>query len=219
MNIAFRPFYGTVDEDQAVSPKLKHPFFAFSGIRPLASQHSKSEDQIIRKYAAMAGKVLVEIGVAEGGSAVSLRECMPPDAYLYLIDPFLSGRIPLINMDFLVAQKAVNKIQNGSVVWIKDFSFKAVQTWEHNGGIDLLFIDGDHSETGCMKDWIDWSPLIKVGGFVIFHDARLFPGGWTNEEDGPVKVVNQLFKVEGVPLPNWEIIEEVDSLVVAKRLS
>ena len=39
------------------------------------------------------------------------------------------------------------------------------------GRFDLLFIDGDHSYDGCMRDAENWFPLLEPGGHVIFHDA------------------------------------------------
>ena len=37
--------------------------------------------------------------------------------------------------------------------------------------IDLLFIDGDHSRAGVMEDFEDYSPLVRSGGFIVFHDV------------------------------------------------
>jgi cephalosporin hydroxylase len=216
MRIAYRPFFGTIDEAQEIDSRLAHPFFAFIGLRPLASEHSHSEDQVIRKYAKLAGNIIVEIGVAEGGSAVSTRENMSAHACLYLIDPYLSGKIPFLSMTFLVAQKAVNSVKSGSVVWIKDFSFNAIQQWDHSKTIDLLFIDGDHSEEGCLKDWEDWSPYVRVGGYVMFHDSCIFPGGWPKESDGPVKVVNKLFR-EQESTNQWKIVDQVNSIIVVQK--
>lgn len=36
--------------------------------------------------------------------------------------------------------------------------------------IDLLFIDGDHTYEGVKKDWEQYSPLVRSGGLVVFHD-------------------------------------------------
>ena len=36
--------------------------------------------------------------------------------------------------------------------------------------VDLLFIDGDHTYEGVKKDWEMYSPLVREGGFVVFHD-------------------------------------------------
>ena len=38
---------------------------------------------------------------------------------------------------------------------------------------DLLFIDGDHTYKVVKKDWEMYSPLVKKGGLVIFHDIVL----------------------------------------------
>lgn len=36
--------------------------------------------------------------------------------------------------------------------------------------LDLLFIDGDHTYAGVKRDFELWSPLVRPGGHVIFHD-------------------------------------------------
>lgn len=36
--------------------------------------------------------------------------------------------------------------------------------------IDLLFIDGDHSYDGCKLDYQMYSPLVRPGGLIAFHD-------------------------------------------------
>mgnify|MGYP001560589978 CR=1 FL=1 len=41
------------------------------------------------------------------------------------------------------------------------------------GGVDLLFIDGDHQYASVLTDWLLYSPLVKPGGLVAFHDVAL----------------------------------------------
>ena len=41
------------------------------------------------------------------------------------------------------------------------------------GGIDLLFIDGDHQYASVLTDWLLYSPLVRPGGLVAFHDVAL----------------------------------------------
>jgi predicted O-methyltransferase YrrM len=194
-------------------PFLRHPIFNLLGIRGAVSQHSRAEDKLLRKYVSKA-KSIVEIGIAEGASAFALRSAAPQDAEIFLIDPYLSGRLPGINLMERVAHRHVSRSKNASVFWIKAFSFDAIQSWSKP--IDFLFIDGDHSYKGCFQDWNDWSPYIRKGGLVAFHDARTFPSGWPSSDWGPVKLVNILFREN--PNPDWKIIEEVDSLVVVQRL-
>ncbi len=36
--------------------------------------------------------------------------------------------------------------------------------------IDVLFIDGDHSYAGVKADFELWAPLVRSGGWILFHD-------------------------------------------------
>ncbi len=144
---------------------------------------------------------------------MALRKVMASDGSLTLIDPFQLSRIRSINATRRAARAAVNQYRNGRVNWVEQFSTDAVRKW--TDPIDLLFLDGDHAESAVWKDWKDWHTFVGQGGLVIFHDARVFPRGWPVEEDGPVRVVNALFR-HGVT-PGWRILEEVDSLVAVQR--
>jgi hypothetical protein len=195
-------------------PLLRHSIFAWLGIRPVCGQHTPGEHEVLKKWAT--GKSsLVEIGVAEGGSATDLRVAMSASGTLWLIDPFHLSRMPAINATKRAAHRVVEKCRNGTVVWIEKFSFDAVIGWQHK--IDFLFLDGDHSEEGIQRDWDDWHPFITPGGVVAFHDAAIFPRGWTRPDWGPVRLVDRLFRTQ--ILGEWRIVEEVDSLVVVQRLA
>jgi len=50
---------------------MKHPFFAWVGLRPAMAQHTAAEHDALGKHA-QGRKSLVEIGVAEGASAIAL---------------------------------------------------------------------------------------------------------------------------------------------------
>jgi len=39
-----------------------------------------------------------------------------------------------------------------------------------NNRVDFLFIDGDHSYEGVKKDFEMYSPLVRKGGIIAFHD-------------------------------------------------
>lgn len=40
----------------------------------------------------------------------------------------------------------------------------------YSRGIDLLFVDGDHSYEGVSADWAAYGPLLSAGAIVAFHD-------------------------------------------------
>jgi predicted O-methyltransferase YrrM len=183
--------------------------FGVFGLRRPAAQHTQAEGMLLAEYAAHA-RTLVEIGVAEGGSAAELREVMAHDGRLHLIDPYPRGRLGL-SMMLVVARRTVGSVQNGSVRWLRKFSFEAVDGWSQP--IDFLFIDGDHSFEGVSRDWRDWSPHVRVGGRVALHDARVFPQGWTRDDHGPVRLAATLEED-----PRWRVAGVADSTVVLERV-
>jgi predicted O-methyltransferase YrrM len=182
---------------------MVHPFFAWAGLRPLMAQHTEAEHQALEEHA-YGCKSLVEIGVAEGASALALRSAMDPKGTLYLIDPFHLSRVPKLNFLRRAARRAVSG---------KTFSHEAVRGWDRP--IDFLLIDGDHREEAVEQDWNDWTPHVVRDGIIVLHDARLFPGGWTSEDYGPVRFVNRMFRRDSSP--EWTIQREIDSLVVIRR--
>lgn len=192
---------------------LDHPFFAWAGLRAPLAQHTLAEHQALMRYARKAPTV-VEIGVAEGASAAGLREAMPSDGTLHLIDPFHLSRIPALNFLKRAARRAVQSVGAAQIRWIEAFSQDAVRDWSLP--IDFLLIDGDHREGAVERDWLEWSPFVKQDGVVAFHDARLFPSGWPTPDYGPVRFINRFFRQCAIPA-GWRIVEEVDSLVFVSR--
>src|ERR1700722_16350874 len=193
---------------------LRHPVYAWLGLRPALAQHTAAEHAALRRWA-NDRSTLVEIGVAEGVAALAVRETMSPKGTLHLIDPYHLSRFPALNFMKRAAHRAVESCSRGKVNWIESLSQDAVGQW--TASIDLLLIDGDHSYAGAEADWNDWSPFVMPGGVVILHDACLFPGGWTRPDYGPVKLANRLFRQ--APLAGWTIAEEVHSLLVVERMT
>ncbi len=50
-----------------------------------------------------------------------------------------------------------------------------LQTILPPGGIDFLFIDGDHTYEGIKMDFEMYSPFVRKGGLVAFHDICTHP--------------------------------------------
>jgi predicted O-methyltransferase YrrM len=211
--IRFVELHSDIRETETwTSRAMKHPFFAWIGLRPPIAQHTAAEHQALEKDA-QGCKSVVEIGVAEGASAVALRTAMDPGGTLYLVDPFHLSTVRTLNFLRRAAKRAVFVKAGPRIVWIEAFSHEAVATW--NRPIDFLLIDGDHRENAVEQDWNDWHPNVMENGVVAFHDARLFPGGWTSPEYGPVRFVDREFRNN--PFSPWTIFQEVDSLVFVCR--
>ena len=77
-----------------------------------------------------------------------------------------------------------------------------------------MFIDGDHSEDGCERDWLDWGAVRRPGGRVVFHDARAGrPGG--RGLPGPTAVVDRHLREAAAS--GWRIVAEDDRTVTVRR--
>lgn len=59
-------------------------------------------------------------------------------------------------------------------------------------GIDLLFIDGDHSYKGIMGDFNNYFPLVNSGGYIIFDDYLPYIIG--NYERNAPKAIDDIIK-------------------------
>ena len=81
--------------------------------------------------------------------------------------------------------------------------------------IDLVFIDGDHSEAGCELDWDSWHPHVAPGGFVVFHDARAGQHRGRGLP-GPTAVVDRRLRAGATA--DWEVAVEMDRTVAVQRL-
>ena len=188
--------------------RSRHVFGAL-GLRPAAAQHSVAEATLLQRYAAGAGTV-VELGVAEGGSAAELRGVISPRGQLVLVDPYEPGRLR-VSMAWVVARRTVGSVSNGSVRWIRMRSDEAVESWA--GEIDFLFIDADHSYERARSDWVLWTPFVSPDGHVALHDSVVFPGGWTDERSGPVRLIAEIDR----PGSEWKVVDRAHSLTIVSR--
>lgn len=194
-----------------------------SGLIPPRTMHS-SEDARVLLGAARDAKRVVEIGVYEGSSALALCQTLGPDAELHLVDPF--GAHPdALPSGWGATEWATRRVVARTlrargpdaprVHWHVALSHELAARWE--GEVDVVFIDGDHSEEGCERDWSEWHPFVARGGRVVFHDARAEePGG--RGLPGPTAVIARHFR-SNEATSGWEIEAEADRTVVVRRVA
>ena len=124
------------------------------------------------------GGTIVEIGSWQGKSTVllGLGAMLSDGVRIYAIDPhepyldYPEGALPVFLAN--IARFDLT----AAVTPLVERSEKAAASFEIP--IDVLFIDGDHSEAGVMADIRVWLPKVRTGGAVAFHDVRnlLCPG-------------------------------------------
>lgn len=113
------------------------------------------------------GQVYLEIGVAYGKSLATMSYYAKEGVDITGID-ILNWSQRDQNIKKLDIEPRYTFIEGDSqleaVSWMKP--------------IDLLFIDGDHTYHGVMKDLLSWVPHVKSGGTIMLHDydAPTSPG-------------------------------------------
>lgn len=192
------------------------------GLIPPRTMHSPQDARALLD-AARGARRAVEIGVYEGSSACALCETLDPAAELHLIDPF-GARPDALPPGWGANQWATRRTlaralrRRGTraprVRWHVALSHEVAAIWRED--VDVVFVDGDHSDAGCEQDWSCWRRFVVVGGRVVFHDARDGqPGG--RGLPGPSAVVTRHFRGDGTP--GWRIVAEADRTVVVQRTS
>lgn len=128
---------------------------------------------------------VLEIGTAKGGTLFLWTRLAQPNAILVSID-LPGGKF---GGGYSVREEAIyrrfpGKRQNLHLLR-EDSHAQATlnrtkQLFDHRP-IDLLFMDGDHTFDGVKSDWEMYSPLVRSGGMIVFHDVA------GNYEDTQVK--------------------------------
>jgi cephalosporin hydroxylase len=126
-----------------------------------ASQEAFEIYWMLQAVAELEPKVIVEIGVHKGGFLKTLREAFPT-AMLIGVD------IDLSLLEF------------NDAYFIKGDSYSTRTVCRYtdliNGSnkkvIDFLWIDGDHHYEAAKHDFALWSPFVRPGGIIGFHDTN-----------------------------------------------
>jgi len=190
-----------------------------AGLIPPRIMHSEAEAALLARLCAGL-RTVVEIGVYEGSSSVVLARALEPEATLHLIDPYTEealhpGWRGVPNATRRVVERAAGE-EGPRLVWHVALSADVAASWTEP--VDLVFVDGDHTEVGVQLDWDVWNEHVSTGGLVVFHDARSTQAGGAGLGP-PSRLVDRLFRGPEPELPGWRIAGEADSAVAVERLA
>jgi len=144
----------------------------FSTIAP--SQVMKEITSLFELVKSENPKTILEIGTDKGGTLYLWCQAAADDATIVSID--LSSRRRYSPKRRELYAKFVKSARQK--LHFLPFSSHEQSTVEKAsalfGGkkIDYLFIDGDHTYEGVKQDYIMFSPLVKEGGIIAFHDIK-----------------------------------------------
>lgn len=145
-----------------------------------AMQKSGELAGLCRDVQELRPQVVVEIGSAGGGTLSCWCELAARDALIVSVDwpagPFSGG------VDSAALEELFRGFPRGrqELRLVRGDSHSAevfAKTKGALGGepVDFLFIDGDHTYDGVKQDWEMYSPLVRPGGLVAFHDIAVHP--------------------------------------------
>src|SRR5262245_20594844 len=182
------------------------------GVETPQTQTAEAERACLARYAA-GKKRLAEIGVYQAVTTCCLRQAMAPDGVLLAIDPFAPGRLGF-SYDRVIAHGEARRVRNGEVRWLRMTGREAAkdQAVDQLGGVDFIFIDGNHSYEGLREDWEGWSPRVLKGGILALHDSRSYEGH-DIESAGSVTFTREVILHD----PRFVVAETVHSLTVLER--
>lgn len=139
-------------------------------IRPLQVECEIA--RLIQIVAGLRPKSIIEIGTANGGTLFLFSKVAAPGAVLISLDlRNQKYRRPLY----------LKFSENGQQIHLLRANSHENSTLERTkqilpyGTVDFLFIDGDHTYEGVKRDFEMYSPLVKDGGIIAFHDIVKFP--------------------------------------------
>ncbi len=137
-------------------------------------QHSSEFVELAKLVKEQKCKYLLEIGTYRGGTLFVFSQLAENNATVISIDystTFLgifyrAGQWPFF-------RKLIRKGQSLFLLRKDSHKPETLTSIEHalqGHKLDFLFIDGDHAYQGVRKDFEMYSPLVRSGGLIAFHD-------------------------------------------------
>ena len=128
-------------------------------------------------------KRILEMGTAHGGTALIFQEI--GTQVISVDNKGVSGQIPMEMFNPEVTTFLTADTHDSTTL---------AQVKEMMPEVDLLFIDGDHTYPGTLQDWEMYSPLVRPGGLVVFHDIAY---GRTRNPESEIKAGKVFDEVRG----------------------
>lgn len=157
-----------------------------------------------------AGATIVNIGAGVGTSGLALTEPHIPGEFNQF--PHKTAHVVTIDISLSAPTGGLENERNAfAAVGLDSYipsqvhndSKEAGKFW-NGGGVNLLFVDGDHSYEGASGDILAWKPHITPGGIIVIHDYE--SNNWADVK----RAVDEY-------LADWHHILTVDSLIAFRK--
>ncbi len=145
-------------------------------IRPMQVREEIAE--LVKLVERLRPRTVLEIGTARGGTLFLWTRAAARDATIISIDlpgGLFGGGYPFLRS---ILYKNLGKDKQRIILLRRDShdrkTLGIVRDLLGNRLLDFLFIDGDHTYEGVKMDYEMYSPLVRPGGIIAFHD--IVPG-------------------------------------------
>ena len=143
------------------------------------SQVYREISQLLKLVDRIKPGVILEIGTANGGTLFCFSHVASEAAVIISIDlpgGKFGGGYPKwresLYKSFILQGQKIHLLRADSH---KTETLEQVEAVLHGRKVDFIFIDGDHTYEGVKKDFEMYSPLVKEGGIIAFHDIVVHP--------------------------------------------
>jgi predicted O-methyltransferase YrrM len=117
---------------------------------------------------------ILEIGTYRGGTLFVFSRLSQPDATIISVDYSLTFHGKIVrSLQPPLFRRIMQPRQKLSLLRADSHSpetLKKIESILNGAQLDFLFIDGDHRYEGVKQDFDMYSPLVRAGGLVAFHD-------------------------------------------------
>lgn len=122
---------------------------------------------------------VLEIGLDQGGTLFLWSRVAADDAHLVSLDTRPLGPLGSAAPFAVGRRGVVRDSQRLDLLMPADShdpnTLRRIETLLAGNPVDFLFVDGDHSYEGVRQDFELYSPLMRPGGLVAFHDISASP--------------------------------------------
>jgi predicted O-methyltransferase YrrM len=163
-------------------------------------------------------KNYLEIGTHYGHSLCTVLQSQHESRFMSidLFKPF--GECKIADIEKLANDNAEMYNVNGYEYKIVKGNSHAKETVDQvkeffPDGIDLLFIDGDHSYKGILGDFNNYFPLVNKYGYIVFDDYLPYKIG--NHERNAPKAIDHIVKTHADQINDiglWDDVVEVHKI-------
>lgn len=123
---------------------------------------------MVRAFRLLKGaKKYIEIGTYDKGNLAYISRILAADAHIIDVDIAEHPDKKILLESKLKNTQTLTSIVGDST---KSSTYKTVKQALGGELADAIFIDGNHVAEIVMSDYAHYSPLVKPGGFIFFHD-------------------------------------------------